>query len=103
MSIISFANDIGVPAGIPSASFTLAFSLATGIIRKVLEITRNKKKKRDKIVMPAKSKLNSIKTLISKALVDLEISHEEFKTIINEKEKYEKMKKTLEWQKSVMN
>ena len=96
MSIISFANDIGVPARIVSASFTLAFSLATGIIRKVLEITRNKKKKRDKIVMPAKSKLKSIKTLISKALVDLEISHEEFKTIINEKEKYEKMKKTLE-------
>ena len=96
MSIISFANDIGVPAGIVSASFTLAFSLATGIIRKVLEITINKKKKRDKIVMPAKSKLKSIKTLISKALVDLEISHEEFKTIINEKEKYEKMKKTLE-------
>ena len=103
MSIISFANDIGVPAGIASASFTLAFSLTTGIIRKVLEITRNKKKKRDKIVMPAKSKLKSIKTLISKALVDLEISHEEFKTIINEKEKCEKMKKTLEWQKSVMN
>ena len=96
MSIISFANDIGVPAGIASASFTLAFSLTTGIIRKVLEITRNKKKKRDKIVMPAKSKLKSIKTLISKALVDLEISHEEFKTIINEKEKCEKMKKTLE-------
>ena len=46
--------------------------------------------------MPAKSKLKSIKTLISKALVDLEISHEEFKTIINEKEKCEKMKKTLE-------
>ena len=67
MSIIYFANDIGVPAGIASAGFTLAFSLATGIIRKVLEITRNKKKKRDKIVMPAKSKLNSIKTLISQA------------------------------------
>ena len=93
MSIISFANVIGVPAGIASVSFTLVFSLATGIIKKVLEITRNKKKKRDKIVMPAKSKLNSIKTLISQTLVDLEISHEEFKTIINEKEKYEKKKK----------
>ena len=43
--------------------------------------------------MPPKSKSNSIKTLISQALVDLEISHEEFKTIINEKEKYEKMEK----------
>ena len=37
--------------------------------------------------MLAKSKLNSIKTLISQALIDLDISHEEFKTIVNEKEK----------------
>ena len=42
--------------------------------------------------MLAKSKLNSIETLISQALIDLEISHEEFKKIVNEKEKYEKMK-----------
>ena len=43
--------------------------------------------------MLAKSKLNSIETLISQALIDLEISREEFKTIVKEKEKYEKMKK----------
>ena len=42
--------------------------------------------------MLAKSKLNSIETLISQALIDLEVSHEEFKTIVNEKEKYERMK-----------
>ena len=45
--------------------------------------------------MLAKSKLNSIETLISQALIDLEISHEEFKTIVNEKEKYEKMKESI--------
>ena len=46
--------------------------------------------------MLAKSKLNSIETLISQALIDLEISHEEFKTtIVNEKEKYYQMKKTI--------
>ena len=67
-------------------------SLATGIIKKLLSITRNKMKKHNKIVMLAKSKLNSIEILISLALVDLETSHEEFKTIINEKEKYEGMK-----------
>ena len=39
--------------------------------------------------MLAKSKLNSIETLISHALIDLDITHEEFKTIVNEKEKYE--------------
>ena len=39
--------------------------------------------------MLAKSKLNSIETLMSQALIDLDISHEEFKTIVNEKKKYE--------------
>ena len=42
--------------------------------------------------MLAKSKLNSIKTLISQALLDMEISHEEFFAILKEKDKYEKMK-----------
>ena len=50
--------------------------------------------------MLAKSKLNSIKTLISQALIDLKISHEESKTIVNEKEKYEKMKETIRMIKS---
>ena len=45
--------------------------------------------------MLAKSKLNSIETLMSQALIDLYISHEEFKTIVNEKEKYEQMKKNI--------
>ena len=67
------------------------FSLTTGIIKKLLSITRNKTKKHNKIAMLVKSKLNSIKTLISLALVDLETSHEEFKTIVNEEEKYEGM------------
>ena len=42
--------------------------------------------------MLAKSKLNSIETLISQALIDMEISHEEFIAILKEKDKYEKMK-----------
>ena len=45
--------------------------------------------------MLAKSKLNSIETLISQALIDMEISHEEFIAIIKEKDKYEKMKENL--------
>ena len=42
--------------------------------------------------MLAKSKLNSVETLLSQALIDMEISREEFVTILNEREKYEKMK-----------
>ena len=45
--------------------------------------------------MLAKSKFNSIETLISQALIDMDISHEEFATILNEKDKYEKMKSNL--------
>ena len=66
-----------------------------GIVNKVLNITRNKKKNHDKILMLAKSKLDSIETLITQILIDMEISHEEFTTILKEKEKYEKMKDNL--------
>ena len=73
VSIIPFTSFIGAPVGIESASFTLIFSLATGIVKKLLNIAR--KKKHDKILMLAKSKLNSIDTL-SEALIDMDISHE---------------------------
>ena len=78
---------VGVPIGIAEASFTLIFSLTTGIIKKLLRITRNKKKKHEKILMLAKSNLNSIETLVSYALIDMEITHEEFITILKEKDK----------------
>ena len=45
--------------------------------------------------MLAKSKLNSIKTVVSQALINLEISHEEFVIILKEKKKYEKMKENV--------
>ena len=95
VSIISFTSIIGAPVGIASASFTLIFSLTTGIIKKLLSITRNKKKKHDKILMLAKSKLNSIETLVSQALIDMEINHKKFITISNERDKYEKMKENF--------
>ena len=95
VSIISFTSIVGAPVGIASASFTLIFSLTTGIVKKLLNITRNKKKKHDKILMLAKSKLNSIEALVSQALIDMETSHEEFVMILAEKRKYEKMKENV--------
>ena len=65
VSIISFTSVIGVPAGLASASFTLVFSLTTGIIKKLLKVTRKEKEKHNKIVVLAKNKLNSIETLMS--------------------------------------
>ena len=69
------------------------FSLTTGIIRKLLKSARNKKSQHNKYVMLARSKLKSIETLISQALIDLKISHAEFKTIVNEEENCERVKK----------
>ena len=68
--------------------FYLIFSLTTGIIKRLLKITKKQKKKHNKIGMLAKSKLNNTETLMSQTLMDLEINHEEFKTIVNEKQKY---------------
>ena len=72
----------------------------TGIIKKLLEATRNKKRKNHKIVMLAKSKFSSIETLISRALINLEISHKELQTIVNATEKYEKVKEGIAMMKS---
>ena len=66
VSIVSFTTIVGAPVGIASASFTLIFSIAKGIIKILLKITRNKKKKHDNILMLAKSKLNSTEILICK-------------------------------------
>ena len=63
--------------------------------QKLPNITRSKKKKYDKILILAKSKLNSIETLISQALFDIEISQEEYIAILKEKGKYEKIKENL--------
>ena len=63
--------------------------------KKITKHNKKRNKKDDKIFMLAKSKLNSIETLISQALIDMEISHKEFVTILKEKDKYEKMKENL--------
>ena len=82
--IASFATAVGAPIGITRASLSLAFSLCTGLVKKLLKATRNKKKKHNKIVMLARSKLNSIERKISEALKNNQISHEDFITIIND-------------------
>ena len=95
ISCASMATVIGAPVEIISASFSLAFSISTGIIKKLLKTTRNKKKKHNKIVMLARSKLNSIESKISEALINNEISHEDFMTIINEEKKYRELKESI--------
>ena len=93
ISIASFATATGAPVGIMSASCSLAFSVTTGFVKQFLKTIRNKKKKHNKIVMLARSKLNSIESKISKALMDNEISHEDFETIINEEKKISRIER----------
>ena len=95
VSIISFTSIIGMPAGTASACFTLIFSIKAGIIKKLLSIAIKKKKKHDQILMLPKRKYNRVETLISQALIDMDISHKEFITILEEKEKYESMKENI--------
>ena len=95
VSFASFATVIGAPVGIVSVSFSLAISISTGIIKKLLKTTRNKKKKHNKIVILARSKLNSIENKTSEALINNEISHEHFVTIINEDKKYRELKESI--------
>ena len=86
---------VRAPLGIASAIFTLIFPLTAGITKKLLTTTRKKKKKHNKMLMLAKSKLNSIETLVSQALIDMELSNEKYIAILKEKDKYEKMKENV--------
>ena len=92
LSIASYATVLGLPVGIAGSSSTLIFRISTGINKSLLKVTKKRKKKHNKIIAIAKSKLNTIETLLSSALNDFKISHEEFTNIITEKNIYENKK-----------
>ena len=94
LSIASYASVVGTPAGIAGSSLTLIFTIGTGISKSLLNVTK-KRKKKHKIIALAKNKLNTIDTLLSSALNDSEISHEEFTNIINEANIYKNIKENI--------
>ena len=65
------------------------------IVKKLLKTTRNNKEKHKIVLLAARSKLNSIKSMISKALIENEISNEDFKTIINDERNYRELKESI--------
>ena len=85
LSIASHATVVGIPVGIAGSSLTLIFTIGTGINKSLLKVTKKRKKKHNKIIALAKSKLNMIDTLLSSALNDSKISHKEFSNINTEK------------------
>ena len=77
LSIASHATVVGIPIGIAGASLTLIFTITTGVVKTLLNITRKKKKRHNKIIALARRKLNIIENLISQASIDFVITHEE--------------------------
>ena len=101
LSIDSYVTVVGIPAGIAGTSLTLIFAVTTGVVKTLLNITRKKKKKHNKIIALARSKLNIIENLISQALIDFEITHEEFSKIIYKKNNYKQIIDNIKSVKSV--
>ena len=98
---MSHATVVGIPVGVAGASLTVIFTITTGVVKTLLNITRKKKKKHNKIIALAKSKLNIIETLISQELIDFDVSHEEFSKIIYEKNNYEQIRDSIRSAKSI--
>ena len=87
VSISAFAYLVGIPIGITSSAIGLKIWVITTvicvIIKKYKSIIKKKRKRHDKKVLLVKSKLHSIEVLVSKALIDANISHDEFVLINN--------------------
>ena len=77
VSVSAFNSLVAVPVGIKSSAVGLKFCAITAGIKKYKLIIKKKKKKHDKIVLLGNAKLDTIEVLISKALIDSYINHEE--------------------------
>ena len=91
-SISASSSLIGIPIGIMSPAIGLKICAIAAGIKRYKSIIKKKKKKHDKIALLAKSKLNSIEVLVSKAIVDSVISHDEFVLINRVLKEYNEMK-----------
>ena len=92
ISIAAFASGVGLPVGIALSGTSLLLSLATAITRKSFKIFTVKQEKHDAIKLLAQSKLDSIANIISQAMQDGDISPTEFHKVLQEVEKYRKLK-----------
>ena len=95
VSISAFTLLIDISIGISSSAIGLKICVITAGIIKYKSIIKKKKKKHNKLVLLTKSKLNSIEVLISKALIDSVISHDEFVLINNLLKEYNEMKEAI--------
>ena len=92
VSISDFSSLVGIPVGITSSARGLEICVVTAGMKKYKSIIKKKKNKHDKIILLAKYKLNSIEVLISKVLIDSNITHDEFVSTNNVLKEYDNMK-----------
>ena len=90
--IATLTTGIGTPIGIILASTGLFLGLGSVVIHKTQKMFDSKAKKHDKIKTLAESKLDTISSIVSKAVEDSRISHQEYQLILKEVEHYRKMK-----------
>ena len=95
LSIPSYTSVVGTLAGMAGSSLSLIFTIGTGISKSLLNVTKKRKKKHNKIIALAKNRLNTSDTLLSSALNDSEISHKEFSNIITEANIHENIQEDI--------
>ena len=94
-SVATLTTGVGIPISTALASTGLLLGLGSAVIHKSQKIFESKAKKHDKIKTLAESKLDSISNLVSKAIEEAHISHEEYQFILKEVEHYRLMKKQI--------
>ena len=95
VSISAFASLVGITIGITSSAIGLQVCVIVAGIENCKSVIKKKKWKHDKIVLLAKSKLNGRELLISEALIDLDITHDEFVLINNVLTEFHDMKEEI--------
>ena len=95
ISIAAFASGVGLSVGIALSGTSLLLSLATAITQKFFKTFTVKQEKPDAIKLLAQSKLDSITNIIAQAMQDRDISPTEFQKVLQEVEKYRKLKANI--------
>ena len=92
VSISAFASLVGMLVGFASSAVRLNICAVTEGIKKYYSIVKKRQKKHDKIALLAKTKLNTIKVLISKVLIDSYTNHDKFVSLNKVCREYNEMK-----------
>ena len=94
-SVVTLTTGVGMPVSIALASAGLILGFSSAIVHRMQKVFESKSKKHDKIKTLAEAKLDSISSLISKAVEDANISHNEYQFILKEVEHYRTLKEQI--------